>query len=155
MRKLYALVLSALLLPAGAAAQDTPSGERQRPAVTEQQARTVAVARVRGDLAAGKLNTWGTGTGGGIRSARVTAAGALFNPTGGKNGLYVVGVTAPGARGHVRVLVDAQSGAVLDTKVSSWSWGVTPDWWVKGLSAPPTEKKGEDTLSVKGRSGGF
>ncbi len=156
MRKLHALVLIALLLPIGAAAQDTPSGERKRPTVTEQQARTAAVARVRGDLSAGKLNTWGMGTGGGIRPANVTAAGALFNPTGGKNGIYVVGVTAPGAKGHVRVLVDAKSGAVLDTKVGSWSWGATPDWWVKGLnSAPPAAKKGEDTLTVKARGSGF
>ncbi len=137
MQKLFAVMLAVVLLPLGAAAQDTPSGERKQPTVTEQQARTAAVTRVRGDLAAGKLNAWGGGQGGGIRPANVAAAGALFNPTGGKNGIYVVGVTASGAQGHVRVLVDAKSGAVLATQVGSWDWGATPDWWVKGLNSPP------------------
>ncbi len=141
MRKLYPILVAVLLLPAvvNAASPGTP---REAPGViTLQQAIDHALASTRSDLAAGKLNAWGGGQGGGIRPASLAGAGALFNPTGGK-AVYVIGVTAPNARGHVRVIVDARSGAVLDTKVSSFQWGVTaPDWWVKGQNSPPSAKR--------------
>ncbi len=148
MRSPFALVLAALLLPVALSAQKVPPVK-----VSLDQARSAALTQVRGDLAAGKLNAWGGGQGGGIKGANLKAAGALFNPTGGKS-VYVLGVTAPNTSGHVRVIVDAATGAVLDTKVSAFQWGVsaTPDWWVKGLNAPPAEKKGEDTLSAKART---
>ncbi len=145
MRKLLGAVLVALLIPTVLAAQKpATAGEeigRKVPVfITASQAQTAALARVRGDLAAGKLNAWGGGTGGGIRPANLVAQGALFNLTGGKS-VYVIGVTSPNTGGHVRVIVDAKSGAVVDTKVSSFQWGVTaPDWWVKGLNSPPPAK---------------
>lgn len=167
MRKLLCAVLVALLAPAALAAQGpptTPGSTRaktaqpgdDRPALTADQAKSGAIARVRSDLAAGRLNggyPFGKQNASAtIRPDNILATGVLFNPTGGKNGIYVVGVTAPGSPGHVRVLIDAKTGAVLDSKVGSFQWGVTsPDWWVKGLSAPPAAKKGEDTLSVKAR----
>ncbi len=147
MHKLLPVVLMAVLLPAGAAAQKVPpvrnAPTRMEPGViTLDQASNAAVGRVRGDLAAGKLAAWGGGQGGGIKPASVSANKALFNPTGGRDGkgVYVVAVTAAGATGHVRVLVDPKTGGVLATELSSFQWGVAPAWWQQGLSSPPPAK---------------
>ncbi len=155
MRKLLGAVLVALLIPGALAAQKVPPVKNapvaQPAVITLSQAQTTALARVRGDLGPQRLNG-GYPFGKGTQPSALKSAGALFNPTGGKNGIYVVGVTAPNATGHVRVLVDAKTGAVISTKVSSFQWGVNaPDWWVKGLDSQPAAKKGEDTLSVKAR----
>ncbi len=108
MRKLFAVVLAAVLLPAALSAQKVPPVKNapvdvKAMPVQQAQAQTTAVAQVRAALTAGKLSTWRST--GAIRASTVTAAGALFNPTGGKNGtpVWVVGVKAPNAKGHVRV----------------------------------------------------
>ncbi len=115
--------------------------------ITEAQARSTALAHVRAALAAGKLKAWGGGTGGGIRASTLTVAGAVWRakdakaPAGGggptlpsgaerakdakdpasgdlvPGSRWFVGVTAPNAQGHVRVELDARTGAVIDAKV--------------------------------------
>ncbi len=133
MRRLLPIVLAVVLLPVGAAAQKVPPVAPKAPVVkaapvqiSEAQARATAVKQVQGALAAGKLKAWGGGQGGGIRPTSVTAAGALFNPTGGKNGtpIYVVGVKAPNAKGHVRVTIDARTGLPVGGLVAdTLDWG--------------------------------
>ncbi len=105
---------------------------------TEAQAKSAAVERVRGDLNTGKLAAWGGHSGGGIRPASVAASRTLFNPTGGKDGgpIYVVLLGAPGAKGQVRVIVNATSGSVISSVHRDFGSGSTPDWWVKGLDTP-------------------
>ncbi len=136
MGKVLPVVLAAVLLPVGAAAQKVPP-VRNAPTqvmdvkaapVQQAQATAAAVTQVRAALTAGKLSAW-RGTGGAIRPSTVTAAGALFNPTGGKNGtpVWVVGVTAPNAKGYVRVTIDAKTGAAVGGLVAdTLDWGSKP-----------------------------
>ncbi len=136
MRKAFAVALAAVLLPAALSAQKVPP-VKNAPAqvldvkampVQQAQAQTAAVAQVRTALAAGKLTAWRS-TGGAIRGSTVAAAGALFNPTGGKNGtpVWVVGVKAPNAKGHVRVTIDAKTGAAVGGLVmDTLDWGSAP-----------------------------
>ncbi|HEX9109194.1 MAG TPA: hypothetical protein VF832_18230 [Longimicrobiales bacterium] len=151
MRKLNGMVLLALLLPAALAAQRVGApgeqvGRKVPVFLTAEQAQSAAVQAVRGALQKGTLlHTWPMRSdgGGAIPPVSVKSAGALFNPTGGKDGTgaYVVGIASPNAKGHVRVVVDGRSGAILDTRVGgSWDWGNSPDWWVKGLNSPPPMK---------------
>ncbi len=143
MKKLFILPLAVVVVCSLGLGQDTPSGERKASAnrIPEAKAQTAALARVRGDLGAGKLSAWGGGQGGGLRPETVTASRTLFNPTGGKNGspIYVVLASASKAKGQVRVIVDATSGAVLSSTHRIFK-GATPDWWVKGLDAPPARQ---------------
>ncbi len=153
MRKLLGAVLVALLIPAAVAAQEPPpKGEavgRKVPVfITADQARTTALARVKSDLAAGKLKAWGDGSGTGIRPTDLRAKADQVDDIYKSNeqvddiykSIYVVAVTSPNARGHVRVVVNRQTGAVLSAKLSSWDWGNSPDWWVRGLNSPPPAK---------------
>lgn len=55
--------------------------------------------------------------------------------------VYLVAVSAAGGSGHVRVVVDAVRGNVLETQASSWDWGNTPAWWQQGLSSPPPARR--------------
>ncbi len=132
MRKQVALILAAVLVPVALSAQKVPpvrEAVKAAPTITQAQAQTAALAQVRTGLAAGKLNAWGGGQGGGIRPASITAAGALFNPTGGKNGtpIWIVGVKAPSAKGHVRVTIDAKTGAAVGGLVmDTLDWGSAP-----------------------------
>ncbi len=149
MRKSFAVVLVAVLLPAALTAQKVPP-VKNAPAqvmdvkgapVQQAQAQTAALAQVRGALAAGKLSGWRS-TGGAIRASTLSAAGAVFKATGGPKGtpVWVVGVKAPNAKGHVRVTIDAKTGAAMGGLVAD-----TLDWG---------SKKGEDTLSVNARTSG-
>ncbi len=137
------LLLAVAVVCSVAFAQDTGSGEKRfvGKQIPEARAQSVALERVRGDLGAGRLGAWGGGQGGGIRPTDVSASRTLFNPTGGKNGspVYVVLVGASKAKGEVRVIVDATSGAVLSSTHRTFE-GATPDWWVKGLDAPPARR---------------
>lgn len=170
MPRLLALLCAAVLIPAAAAAQrprpdqDAPGAQRspsdlgaikQAPPLTtrisQHAAVTAALARVRSDLAAGRLSSWGGGQGGGIKPSVLAAAEAVFNRTapraalmdlGARAGIYVVAVTAPGATGHVRVVVDAATGEVLSSKLGAWDWGNAPAWWQAGADAPPRPSKG-------------
>ncbi len=162
MRKLLPVVLTLVLLPVGAAAQKVPP-VKNAPAqvmdvkgvpVSQAQATAAAVQAVRGQLQSGSslAHTWpvkSDGAGGGtIPPASVKSAGALFNPTGGKNGtpVWVVGVNSPNGKGTVRVLIDAQSGAVVPgAQAASFSWGAfewgeAPAQWRQGLNSPPPAK---------------
>ncbi len=160
MRKLFVVVLAAVLAPAGLAAQKVPP-VKNAPAqvmdvkgmpVQQAQATAAALQAVRGELQKGTFaHTWpvkSDGTGGGIPPASVKSAGALFNPTGGKNGtpVWVVGVTSPNGQGTLRVLVDARTGAVVPgAQAASFSWGAfewgeAPAAWRQGLNSPPPAK---------------
>ncbi len=144
MRKLLGAVLTLLLIPVAVAAQKPVS-------ITADQARTAALARVRSDLAAGTLKAWGDEGGRPIRPATLAARADQVDDI--HKHLYVVAVTAPNARGHVRVVMNRSTGAVLSSRLASWDWGNSPSWWAKGLDAAPVEKKGEDTLSAKPKGG--
>ncbi len=135
MRSLLGAVFVALLIPAAVAAQ--------KPALmTADQARTAALARVRSELGAGKLKAWGQIQPAGLQ-ARADQVDDIYKH------LFVVAVTAPNARGHVRVVVNRSTGAVVSSRLASWDWGNSPSWWAKGLDSAPVEKTGEDTLSAK------
>jgi hypothetical protein len=30
---------------------------------------------------------------------------------------------------------------VVSTRVGSWDWGASPDWWVRGYNAPPATRR--------------
>ncbi len=165
MRLLFPVILAAVLLPAGAAAQKVPP-VKNAPAqvqdvkgqvmdvkgmpVQQAQAINAAVQAVRAELGKGTFaHTWpvkSDGTGGGtIPPASVKGAGALFNPTGGKNGtpVWVVGVNSANGKGTLRVVVDARTGAVVPgAQVASFSWGLfewgeAPAWFKTGENSPP------------------
>jgi hypothetical protein len=151
MRKWLPLVVAAVLLPAGAAAQKNPPRApdvKQAPVkITQAQAVSAALGQVHNDLEKGLLKNWKTERSGGggtttIPASSLAAAGALFNPTNGKDWtpIYVVGISSPNAKGHVRVIVDAATGTVLASAVSSWEWGNAPAWWQQGLNAAPKTK---------------
>ncbi len=147
MRKLHGAVLVALLIPAALAAQKPATkgeevGRKVPVFITADQARTTALARVRSELTAGKLKGWGQ-----IRPANLQARANQVDDIY-KSGqvddiykhLYVVAVTAPNTRGHVRVVVNRTTGAVVSSRVASWDWGNSPDWWVKGWDDPTFNK---------------
>ncbi len=165
MRRFFPVALAAVLLPVAVAAQKVPP-VKNAPAqvmdvkgrvldvkdmpVQQAQATNAALQAVRGALQTGTcLHTWpvkSDGAGGGtIPPATVKSAGALFNPTGGKNGtpVWVVGVNSPNGKGTVRVFVDARTGAVVaGAEAASFSWGAfewgeAPAYWQKGLNSPP------------------
>ncbi len=162
MRRLFPVVLAAVLLPAALAAQKVPP-VKNAPAqvmdvkgmpVQQAQATATALQAVRGELQKGTfLHTWpikSDGAGGGtIPPASVKSAGALFNPTGGKNGtpVWVVGVTSANGKGTLRVLVDARTGAVVPgAQAASFSWGAfewgeAPAYWQQGLNSPPPARR--------------
>ncbi len=162
MRKLFPVVLAAMLLPAALAAQKVPP-VKNAPAqvmdvkgmpVQQAQAMATAVQAVRGELQKGTFaHTWpvkSDGAGGGtIPPASLKSAGALFNPTGGKDGapVWVVGVTSPNGQGTVRVFVDARTGSVVPgAQAASFSWGafqwgVAPAYWQQGLNSPPPARR--------------
>ncbi len=143
MRKLFAVALVGVLLPAALAAQKVPPVKNapgqvmdvkgqvmdvKGAPVQQAQAQAAALAQVRTALAAGKLTSWRS-TGGAIRGSSVTAAGAVFKPTGGPNGtpVWLVGVKAPNAKGHVRVAIDAKTGAAVGGLVAdTLDWGSAP-----------------------------
>ena len=152
MRKLFSVVLAAVLLPMGLAAQKVIPPVKNAPkaepgVITLDQARTVALGQARQALARrkdpccvpmnpGKLNV--------VNAALVTVGGQQA---------YVVAVETPGVKSSMRVTLSRKTGGVLDVKQGAWSWGVAPAWFKQGLSSPPAEKKGEDTLTVKPRGG--
>ncbi len=141
MNKIFILPLAVAVACSLGLGQPAPTNRPGGGKISEAQAKSAAVDRVRGDLAAGKLAAWGGGTGGGIRPASVAASRTLFNPTGGKDGraIYVVLVGAQQATGQVRVIVDATSGAIVSSMHRNFD-GATPDWWVKGLDAAPARR---------------
>jgi len=143
MRKLPGAVLGLLLLPAVLAAQKTPSVKNAPPApvsgvVTLQQATNAALARVKSDLSTGKLGAWGEGdTGRGISPGSVSVKGGQVATW---DDFFVVAVTSPNARGHVRVVVNRRTGAVVSARAGSWDWGNAPDWWLRGYDNPVFNK---------------
>ncbi len=142
MRKLPGAVLVALLIPTAVAAQKTPAQ------ITADSARSVALARVKTDLAAGRLKTWGNEGGRTIRPTTLAARADQVDDIYKTNAqvddiyknVYVVAVTSPDARGHVRVVVNRRTGAVVSSRVASWDWGNSPDWWVKGRDNQVSDK---------------
>ena len=158
MRKLFAFLLAVLLLPAALAAQKVPPVKNAPAAaltakdipIQQAQALATAVQAVRAELQKGTFaHTWPVKSGarGPIPPASVKGAGALFNPTGGKEGkpIWVVGVSSPIGQGAMRVLVDARTGAVVPgngavAAFGAWDWGNSPDWWLKGYDDPVFNK---------------
>ncbi len=151
MRKLLGAVLVSLLLPASLAAQKPATkgeevGRKVPVFITADQAKSAALARVKSDLAAGALKAWGDEGGRAVAAARLKVIAAdqvddIHKSNAQVDDIYknifVVAVASPNAKGHVRVVVNKQTGAVLSAKLSSWDWGNSPDWWVKGLNSPP------------------
>ncbi len=140
MRSSLFLALSfMLLLPAAVAAQRHPSdlgAIKQAPPslLLKDQAVATALAKVRNDLVNDQLSTWGAVR---IRPSTIAATATLFNATSGRGPVYVVAVTAPNARGHVRVVVNAGTGEVMSTQLTTWDWGNAPTWWQRGEKSPP------------------
>ncbi len=159
MRRLFAVVLTAVLVPGALAAQKVPP-VKNAPAqvmdvkgmpVQQAQATAAAIQAVRGELQKRTFaHAWPVRSdgGGAIPPATVKSAGALFNPTGGKNGtpVWVVGVTSPNGTGTLRVVMDARTGAVVPgAQAASFSWGAfewgeAPAYGRQGLNSPPPAK---------------
>ncbi len=127
MRKAVLVVVGSILAAAAVAAQKST--------ISEAQAKSAAVERVRRDLAEGRMTGWDWGA----RPGNLGATRALKK--GGKTGdtIYVVLVSAPKAKGHARVIVDATSGNVLSWVGRDFD-GAPPDWWAQGLDAPPGKR---------------
>ncbi len=136
MRRFFGIVLAAVLLPAALAAQKVPPVKnapakaldvRDMP-VQQAQAEAIALAHVRTSLAAGKLSAWNSRATGGIRASTLNVAGAAFREKDAKDpasGYWFVGVTAPNAKGHVRVEIDAHTGAVIGVVIDTLSWSMS------------------------------
>ncbi len=121
-----------LVLTTGAAAQRRDSTPAPLPPrVSATQAAALALERVRQDLQFGLVDGWSPHLGG-----KLLVASSEERVRGGR-ALYVVAVACPGARGHVRVLLDALSGDVLSAVYRRHSWFDAPAWWVAGLDGPP------------------
>ncbi len=144
MRKLLGAVLVALLVPAAVAAQKpvTPGSTQMAPKkiprmITQDEARTNALTRVRTDLAAGKLSGWGDPHV--IQVGSVSAGETRFLKKGGKDGgpVYLVFASAPKGKGQVRVALNAETGAILSVLHRDWTGRATPDWWVSRLEEDP------------------
>ncbi len=145
MRKVLGAVLVALLIPAALAAQKpaTPGETRMAtkkgsPKMPSDLAASSALTRVRSDLAAGKLNAWGGGQGGGIRPTDVTVARTLYVANGGKDGgpVYLVFTNAAKRKGQVRVALNAETGAILNVIHKDWAGFSSPDWWLTKADEP-------------------
>ncbi len=144
MRKLFVVVLAALLMPAAVAAQRpaTPGETRMAPKkgppwIPSDVAANTALTRVRTDLAAGKLRAWGDPHV--IPAAGLSAGETRLLKKGGKDGgpIYLVFVTAPKTTGQVRVALNAETGAILNVIHKDWTGRATPDWWVSRLDEDP------------------
>lgn len=144
MRKLLGAVLVALLIPTAVAAQKpvTPGSTRMAPKkiprmITQDEARTNALTRVRADLAAGKLSAWGDPHV--IPAGSVSAGETRFLKKGGKDGdpVYLVFASAAKGKGQVRVALNAETGAILNVIHRDWTGRATPDWWVSRLDEDP------------------
>jgi hypothetical protein len=134
MRKLFAIVLAAVLFPAGLAAQKPVTTAPAKVTVKDMpiqqaQAQTAALAQVRAALAAGKLGAWRSRSAGGISASTLTVAGAVWRAKDAKDpasGYWFVGVTAPNAKGHVRVEIDAHTGAVVGAlMIDTLGWSMS------------------------------
>lgn len=146
MRKLLGAVLVALLIPVAVGAQERPlapgttrmAPKKGPPWIPSDVAASTALTRVRGDLAAGKLNAWGGGQGGGIKPTDVTVARTLSVANGGKDGgpIFLVFASAPKGKGQVRVALNAQTGAVLNVIHKDWAGFASPDWWLTKAEEP-------------------
>jgi len=135
MRKLLLALAAALVLPAALSAQKAPLVKnaptrvltvKDMP-VQQAQAQTIALAEVRARLAAGKLGPWVSRSAGGIRASTLSVAGAAWSAKDAKDpasGYWFVGVTAPNARGHVRVELDAHTGAVIGVVTDTIGWSM-------------------------------
>ncbi len=119
-----------LVLTAGAAAQRPDSTPAPLPRVSAAQAAALALERVRQDLRFGLVDGWSPHL-----AEKLLVASSELRARGGQ-ALYVVAVACPGARGHVRVLLDALSGDVLSAVYRRHSWVDAPAWWVAGLDGP-------------------
>ncbi len=135
MRRLFPIVLAALLLPAAVAAQKVPP-VKSAPAqvlsvkdmpVQQAQAQTIALAAIRAQLAAGKLSAWNSSAAGGIRASALNVNGAGWRAKDAKDpasGYWFVGVAAPNAKGYMRVEIDAHTGAVIGVVKDTGSWSM-------------------------------
>ena len=139
MRKLLPFVLVAVLLPAGLAAQKG-APVKNAPAkvltakdmpVQQAQAQSIALTQVRAALAGGKLGAWTSRARGAISASTLTVTGAVWrakdakDPAGGEpTPVWFVGVTAPNARGHVRVEIDAHTGAIIGIVSDTLGWSM-------------------------------
>lgn len=133
MRKLLTLVFATLFVPVALSAQKVPPVRVTR--ITDQQAMAIALKVVGDDIGKNDLSSWGDPHVTGLSRANIKVAGVLFNPTGGT---IAVGVSSPKAAGHVRVLLNAATGAVMSKRVGlSWDWGNAPAWWKSGANSPP------------------
>ncbi len=150
MRKLLGALLIALLIPAAGAAQKpaTPGETRMAPKkgppwIPSDVAANNALTRVRTDLAAGKLSTWGGGQGGGIRPTDVTVTRTVSVANGGKDGgpVYLVFASAAKGKGQVRVALNAETGAILNVIHRDWTGKATPDWWISRAFEDPFAEK--------------
>ncbi len=144
MRKLLGAVLVALLIPAAVAAQERPLRGETRMApkkiprmLTSDEARSLALTRVRTELAAAKLSAWGDPHV--IPAGAVSAGATRFLKKGGKDGepIYLVFVRAAGAKGQVRVALNAETGAILNVIPKDWVGTATPDWWLNRAEEDP------------------
>ncbi len=145
MRKWVPLLLAVALVPAlaprASAQEPPPKQERFKPpkseakTITEDQARSFALARVSQELQAGSIAPWK-----GKSAAGLKVVSASQSNLGGR-AAYIVAVQMMKSTGIVRVTLDAKNGAVIDRQVgASWDWGNAPAWFKAGLSSPPPAK---------------
>ena len=135
MRKLLLAVAAVLVLPVALSAQKVPPVKNAPPKVLtvndmpvqQAQAQTIALTEVRTQLAAGKLGPWASRSASGIRASTLTVAGAVWRAKDAKDpasGYWFVGVAAPNAKGHVRVELDAHTGAVIGVVIDTLGWSM-------------------------------
>ncbi len=129
------LVIVAALLPAGLAAQVPPQPVvKQAPVavtgITQQQAIATALTRARAQVSRGVFSGWPATLAPALTVASNPPAVAVWDD------VVVVGVTAPGMSGHIRVVLNRSTGAVLGSQATTWVWGGAPEWWRRGKEPP-------------------
>ncbi len=136
MRKWVPVVLVAALVPvfsATLAAQEPPP--KQEKPIPLAQARSAALARVTGELQANKIEAWN-----GKAPSGLSVVSASQGNLGGR-AAYIVAVQMMKSTGIVRVLVDARTGAIIQSRAASWDWGNAPAWFKAGENSPPPARR--------------
>ncbi len=145
MRKWVPLLLALSLVPALAprarAQEPPPKQERFKPpkmearTITTEQARSFALARVGRDLQSGSIAAWK-----GKAPSGLTVVSASQSNLGGR-AAYIVAVQMMKSTGIVRVLVNAHTGAIIESRAASWDWGNAPAWFKAGENSPPPARQ--------------
>ncbi len=142
MRKWVPLVLGIALVPAlaprASAQGDQPKFERPKEVqrtITEARAKDIALASVGREVQAGSIAPWKGKAPSGLKTVSASQSNL------GGRAAYIVAVQMMKSTGIVRVLVNAHTGAIIESRVGTWDWGNAPAWFKAGENSPPPARQ--------------